>query len=116
MNAKQFKQLIKECVKEAVREELVELFSQPQPKKKIVKENFSFNSSDIMAIKNKNQLAERMQAEFGHPGMKESQGSDYKLKQASIPQSVIEGNPLAAFIADAAANMSAEDVAGIRNL
>lgn len=109
MNAKQFKQLIKECVREAVREELVELFS--QPKKKMVKENLSYSTDDINNFRGT--LAQKMQSDFGLPN---KQKSDYQLKTAPLPKQVVEDNPLAAFIADAAANMTAEDLIGIRNL
>jgi hypothetical protein len=107
MNAKVFKNLIKEAVREAVREEIGILLLEQKKQELNENKTFSFTSSDIPTGGNneaKAALRSKMGSMFGY-----EQQSQLRVD----PQS---DNPFAAFIADAGANMSAHDRAGLRNL
>jgi hypothetical protein len=107
MNAKVFKNLIKEAVREAVREEIGVLLLEQKKQELNENKTFSFTSSDVPTGGNseaKAALRSKMGSMFGY-----EQQSQLKVD----PQS---DNPFAAFIADAGANMSAHDRAGLRNL
>ena len=106
MNAKVFTNLIKEAVREAVREEIGVLLL--EQKKQELNENkaFSFTSNDIPTNGDaKAALRSKMGAMFG-----------YEQPQSSLKVDTTSDNPFAAFIADAGANMTAHDRAGLRNL
>jgi hypothetical protein len=108
MNAKQFKNIIKEAVREAVREELHSVLSdnqQPLQETKV----FNFTSNDVMkgglpenAI---NSLRTKMGIEFGLQ-------QPYNNLQVQNNSE----NPYQAFLDDAANNMDARDISGLRNL
>jgi hypothetical protein len=107
MNAKVFKNLIKEAVREAVREEIGILLLEQKKQELNESKTFSFTSNDVPTGGNneaKVALRSKMGSMFGY-----EQQSQLRVD----PQS---DNPFAAFIADAGANMSAHDRAGLRNL
>jgi hypothetical protein len=121
MNVKAFKKLIKEAVIDAIHEELPYILEEHLAKqeKKVLRENktISFNSNDAQHFSpnNRSQLAEKMGAMFG-----------YGPQQTSMPLEVIRDqvdeqtgepvNPYLAFLADSAANMTAQERAGLKNL
>jgi hypothetical protein len=106
MNAKVFKNLIKEAVREAVREEIGILLLEQKKQELNESKTFSFTSNDVPTSNNeaKAALRSKMESMFGY-----EQQPQLKVDPAS-------DNPFAAFIADAGANMSAHDRAGLRNL
>jgi hypothetical protein len=106
MNAKVFKNLIKEAVREAVREEIGILLLEQKKQELNESKTFSFTSNDVPTSNNeaKAALRSKMGSMFGY-----EQQPQLKVDPAS-------DNPFAAFIADAGANMSAHDRAGLRNL
>jgi hypothetical protein len=106
MNAKVFKNLIKEAVREAVREEIGILLLEQKKQELNENKTFSFTSNDVPTSNNeaKAALRSKMGSMFGY-----EQQPQLKVDPAS-------DNPFAAFIADAGANMSAHDRAGLRNL
>jgi len=108
MNAKLFKQLIKEAVREAVREEIGVLLLEQKKQELNENKTFSFTSSDVPTgnIEAKAALRSKMGAMFGY-----EQSSSPALKVD--PKS---DNPFMAFIEDAGANMTAQDLSGLRNL
>jgi hypothetical protein len=106
MNVKVFKNLIKEAVREAVREEIGILLLEQKKQELNESKTFSFTSNDVPTGNSeaKAALRSKMGNMFGY-----EQQPQLKVD----PQS---DNPFAAFIADAGANMSAHDRAGLRNL
>lgn len=113
MNVKTFKNLIKEAVAEAVREELHAILNENQASPKRVNESktFSFTSNDVSEVGDvRNQLRSKMGAMFGleTPSVS-SNGIPLKVDATS-------DNPYMNFIMDAAANMTAQDKAGLSNL
>jgi hypothetical protein len=114
MNAKVFKNLIKEAVREAVREEIGVLLLEQKKQELNESKTFSFTSNDIKP---------------GNPDVRASlrskMGEAFGFQQPSPKLEVINAvdentgekvNPYAAFLADAAANMTAQDLSGLRNL
>lgn len=116
MNAQQFKKLIKEAVRDAVREELRAVLSENQQPLQETK-TFTFNSNDVMKgglpQDARNSLRAKMGMEFG---FQQPQLNELKVINAVDETTGEKINPFAAFIADAAANMSAQDRSGLRNL
>jgi hypothetical protein len=109
MNAKVFKQLIKEAVREAVREEVGILLLEQKKQELNESKTFSFNSSDVPTTADvKNSLRTKMGAMFGYDNVSQH--------QSSLQVNPTSDNPFAAFIEDAAANMTAQDLSGLRNL
>jgi len=113
MNVKTFKQLIKESVAEAVREELQAILMETQTPAKTIKENktFNFTSNDITGIQDvRNQLRSKMGDMFGLT--QPSRSTD------NLPLTVdnTSDNPYLNFIMDAAANMTPQDKAGLSRL
>ena len=128
MNIKLFKKLIKEAVAEAIYEELPEILEEALKKqqKQSLREGddrtLSFNSDDVMAIPKgtrlpadvRSSLATRIGESFGmNPQPVTSKLEIIDKVDDSTGQPV---NPYLAFIADAAANMTAQDRAGLKNL
>ena len=115
MNAKQFKSLIKECVKEGVREELQLIFGQEQPHQ--IKENKTFNfKPNVAEIPNTNLNALRKE-------LREKMGSTFGLQTPTITNKqevelapIAGENPYLAFIADSAANLTPQERQGLRQL
>ena len=118
MNIKVFKKLIKEAVIDAIHEELPYILEEHMAKqeKKALREGktFSYTSADVMP---------------GNPDVKASlrskMGEAFGFQQATPKLEVIDAvnevtgekvNPFAAFIADAAANMTPMDRSGLRQL
>ena len=105
MNAKLFKNLIKEAVREAVREEIGVLLLEQKKQELNENKTFSFTSNDIPVNGDaKTALRNKMGSMFGYE------------QQPQLKVDTQSDNPFAAFIADAGANMSAHDRAGLRNL
>jgi hypothetical protein len=106
MNAKVFKNLIKEAVREAVREEIGVLLLEQKKQELNENKTFSFTSSDVPANgEAKAALRSKMGSMFG-----------YEQPQSHLKVDTASDNPFAAFIADAGANMTAQDLSGLRNL
>jgi hypothetical protein len=118
MNTKLFKKLIKEAVIDAIHEELPYILEEHMVKqeKKALREGktMSFTSADVMP---------------GNPDVRASlrskMGEAFGFQPAAPSLKVIDAvdestgekvNPFAAFIADAAANMSPMDRQGLRQL
>jgi len=119
MNVKVFKKLIKEAVVEAIYEELPDIINEALAKqnKQQLHENKSFNftSADITPLPGdvRSSLMAKMGAEFG---FQQPQRNDLKVIDAVNPTTGEKINPYLAFIKDAANNMTAQDISGLRNL
>jgi hypothetical protein len=109
MNAKVFKQLIKEAVREAVREEIGVLLLEQKKQELNENKTFSFTSNDVpvSGVDTKIALRSKMSAMFGY---------ETPQAQSHLKVDPASDNPFAAFIADAGANMTAQDLSGLRNL
>ena len=109
MNAKLFKQLIKEAVREAVREEIGVILLEQKKQELTESKTVSFTSSDVPAgnADARTALRSKMGAMFGY---------DSSQAQSHLKVDSKADNPFAAFIADAGANMTAQDLSGLRNL
>ena len=118
MNARLFKKLIKEAVIEAIQEELpfvLEEHLAKQEKQALREERtMKFTSNDVIS---------------GNPDVRASlrskMGEAFGFQQPTSKLAVIDAvdeatgekiNPFAAFLADSAANMTAQDISGLRNL
>ena len=119
MNVKLFKKLIKDAVTEAIYEELPDLINEALVKhnKQQLNENrtMSFTSADIAPLPGdvRSSLMAKMGAEFG---FQQPQRSELKVIDQVDTATGEKINPFAAFIADAAANMSPQDRSGLRQL
>ena len=108
MNAKLFKQLIKEAVREAVREEIGVLLLEQRKQELTESKTVSLTSNDIPVSGDvKSALRSKMGAMFGY---------DAPQAQSHLKVDPKADNPFMAFIEDAAANMTAQDLSGLRNL
>ena len=108
MNAKLFKNLIKEAVREAVREEIGVLLLEQKKQELNEGKTFSFTSNDIpVGTDAKASLRSKMGAMFGY---------DVPQSQSQLKVDPTSDNPFMAFIEDAGANMTAQDLSGLRNL
>ena len=106
MNAKLFKQLIKEAVREAVREEIGVMLLEQKKQELTEGRTVSFTSNDIPVNGDaKAALRSKMGTMFG-----------YEQPQSNLKVDPKADNPFAAFIEDAGANMTAQDLSGLRNL
>jgi hypothetical protein len=117
MKVNAFKKLIKEAVAEAVREELQEIFSQqkstPSPLREM--KTVSFTSNDVVGATDiRAQLRAQMGEAFGFS--QQSATNNLKVIDAVDPSTGDKVNPYLNFIADAAANMTAADRSGLRQL
>ena len=118
MNTKAFKRLIKEAVIDAIHEELPYILEEhiAKQEKKALREGrtMSFTSADVIP---------------GNPDVRSSlrskMGEAFGFQQPQPKLEVIDAiddatgervNPFAAFLADSAANMTAQDRSGLRNL
>lgn len=115
MKISQFKKIIKEACREAVKEELREVMS---PKSSINESftNLSFNNDGFKVDVNadevteaRKKLAQKMMSTFGLPGQIEEEG----LKTQG-PFDKNE-NPWADFINDSANNIGVQDISAFRN-
>jgi hypothetical protein len=114
MNAKAFKRLIKEAVIDAIHEELPYILEEHMAKqeKKALREGrtIGFTSADVMTgniTDVKSSLHSKMGAMFGY---------EAPQAQSSLKVDPAAENPFMAFIEDAGANMTAQDLSGLRNL
>jgi hypothetical protein len=115
MNAKVFKNLIKEAVREAVREEIGVLLLEQKKQELNENKTFSFTSSDI-PINSNNEAKSALRNKMGEAfGFKQST-SKLEVINAVNENTGEKINPFAAFIADSAANMTPQDLSGLRNL
>ena len=113
MNAKVFKNLIKEAVREAVREEIGILLLEQKKQELNENKTFSFTSDDIPINKEvKSSLRAKMGEAFGF----QQPTNKLEIINAVDKNTGEKINPFAAFIADSAANMTAQDLSGLRNL
>lgn len=106
MNAKVFKNLIKEAVREAVREEIGVLLLEQKKQELNESKTFSFTSNDVPVNSDaKAALRSKMGAMFG-----------YEQPQSNLKVDPQSDNPFMAFIEDAASNMTAQELSGLRNM
>lgn len=118
MKIQQFKNLIKECVREVIVEELPSILEEHLSSNgELLQENdqtFSFSAGDVMKRPGadletvRNTLRSRVSSGFAQQGQQQ-QYKDLK------PQPQAE-NPLLAFILDAGKNMDARDISSLRNI
>jgi hypothetical protein len=112
MNVKAFKNLIKEAVAEAVREELHAVLNENKSINSLQEnKTFNFTSNDISNAGDiKAQLRSKMGAAFGF--------EQPAVSNNGVPLVIdkTNENPFANFIVDAALNMTAQDKAGLNNL
>jgi hypothetical protein len=111
MEAKQFKSLIKEAVREAVREELgLMLLEQlksgvtPQTQPLTEGRSMSFDSGDVHSVGMRSQMGNKMAEMFGMPA-----GTAAK-PQSQLKVDPTSDNPFAAFINDTAANLTRSEM------
>ena len=122
MNTKAFKRLIKEAVIDAIHEELPYILEEHMAKqeKKALRENKSatFNSSNVIAGPLPGGVRSQLAAQMGEAFGFQPQVQSPKLEVIdAVDESTGEPvNPYLAFINDAAANMTAKDIAGLKNL
>ena len=111
MNTKAFKRLIKEAVIDAIHEELPYILEEHMAKqeKKALREGrtMSFTSEDVLPVSAKASLHSKMGAMFGY---------ETPQAQTGLKVDPTSDNPFMAFIEDAANNMTAKDIAGLKNL
>jgi hypothetical protein len=119
MNTKAFKRLIKEAVIDAIHEELPYILEEHMAKqeKKTLREGraVGFTSADVMTG-NVGDVKSSLRSKMG-----EAFGFQQPQTQLKVIDAVDENtgervNPFAAFIADAAANMTPMDRSGLRQL
>ena len=110
MNAKQFKKLLKEACREAVREELEFLLTDSPTSLKESK-TLNFTSNDVpsggLPIDIRNSLRSKMGTVFGFE-------QPQPINNISLNNE--NKNPYLNFIADTVNNMTAQDIAGIKNM
>lgn len=102
MNLNKFKQLIKECVREVIHEEMGNIQSLNENR------TFKFSSDDVHSVGMNSKLKQQMD------GMFKTSSSNGQFKNLKVSNN--SSNPFAAFIDDAAENMTAQDRQGLRNL
>ena len=108
MDAIKFKTLIKEAVREAVREEIGVMLLE-QLKSGITSQpltegrSLSFDSGDVHSVGMRSQMGNKMAEMFGLPAGATKPQSQLKVDPTS-------DNPFAAFINDTAANLSPQEM------
>ena len=121
MNTKAFKRLIKEAVIDAIHEELPYILEEHVAKqeKKALREGktMSFTSADVstnpLSGGIRSQLASQMGEAFGFQQQKQRPLEVINAVDDITGEKV---NPFAAFFADAAASMTPQEKAGLKNL
>jgi hypothetical protein len=110
MDTKKFKALIKECVREAVREELglLLLESLKQNAQPLQESQISMTTDDVHSVGLKSNLRAKMASQFGTPN-----GAQIKTNLKVDANST---NPFAAFLEDTAANTPASELRQMGNL
>ena len=120
MNTKAFKRLIKEAVIDAIHEELPYILEEHMAKqeKKALREGktMSFTSADVMTGAGNPDVKASLRSKMG-----EAFGFQQPQPQLKVIDAVDEitgekVNPFAAFIADAAASMTPQEKASLKNL
>jgi hypothetical protein len=120
MNTKAFKRLIKEAVIDAIHEELPYILEEHVAKqeKKALREGktISFTSADVSTNPLPNGVRSQLASQMG-----EAFGFQQPITKLAVIDAVDENtgekiNPFAAFIADSANNMTAQDRSGLRQL
>ncbi len=112
MNAEQFKKVIKQCIKEAIREELPLVLMEYQQRPTsapVITENmkplFMQDDNEVKAVRS--QIKNKMSDLFG---------MEQQPKQQAVDTAEEGGNPYLSLLAETANNMSAQDIAGLRNM
>lgn len=98
MNLNKFKQLIKECVREVIHEEMGNIQSLNENR------TFKFSSDDVHSVGMNSKLKQQMDGMFG------------KKDNFTHLKPLNGANKFDAFLQDAADNMTAQDRQGLRNL
>ena len=120
MNIKVFKKLIKEAVIDAIHEELPYILEEHMAKqeKKTLRENktMSFTSADVMTGVGNPDVRSSLRSKMGEAFGFQPAAPTLKVIDAVDEITGEKLNPFAAFIADAANNMSPMDRQGLRQL
>ena len=120
MNIKVFKRLIKEAVIDAMHEELPEILNEVMARQNKTalteSKTMSFTSANVPT----NPLSKGVRSQLASQ-MGEAFGFQQPISKLAVIDAVDEStgeklNPFAAFIADAANNMTAQDKSGLRQL
>ena len=120
MNIKVFKRLIKEAVVDAMHEELPEILNEVMARqnKKAITEGkvINFTSTNVPTNPLPNGVRSQLASQMG-----EAFGFQQPITKLAVIDAVDENtgekiNPFAAFIADSANNMTAQDRSGLRQL
>jgi hypothetical protein len=119
MNTKAFKRLIKEAVIDAIHEELPFILEEHMAKqeKKALRESrtMSFTSNDVVA--GNPDVRASLRSKMGEAfGFQQVPSNKLEIINAVDETTGEKINPFAAFLADSAANMTAQDISGLRNL
>jgi hypothetical protein len=120
MNTKAFKRLIKEAVIDAIHEELPYILEEHMAKqeKKALREGRTagFTSADVMTGAGNPDVRASLRSKMGEAFGFQQQQPQLKVIDAVDEVTGEKVNPFAAFIADAANNMTAMDRSGLRQL
>jgi glutamate-1-semialdehyde aminotransferase len=109
------KKIIKEAVAEAIREELNQILGDQviQPKVNHIQENKTLNFTSNDVLNTRTQIREKMGNMFG---FNQSPTTSNVLTNNSLVVDNNAENPFLSFIADAAANMTPQERASLKNL
>lgn len=123
MNINALKKIIKESVEDVIRdeiqvlrEELAEIL-RPAPQQKTYRPTLKEmveNPTEVRETRSK--LREMYESQLEDDGFQLSSGRRIAQSGVPIPPSITTGNPYAAFLEDAADNMTAQDIAGLKNM
>jgi len=118
MNIKAFKKLIKEAVIDAIHEELPYILEEHMAKqeKKALREGKSFNYTSADVMPGNPDVRSSLRSKMGEAFGFQQPQSQLKVIDAVDEATGEKVNPFAAFIADAANNMTAMDRSGLRQL
>ena len=120
MNIKVFKKLIKEAVIDAIHEELPYILEEHMAKqdKKVLRESktMSFTSANVPTNPLPGGVRSQLAAQMGEAFGFQPQAPKLEVINAVDENTGEPVNPYLAFINDAAANMTAQDRSGLRNL
>jgi hypothetical protein len=120
MNTKAFKRLIKEAVIDAIHEELPYILEEHMAKqeKKALREGktMSFTSNDVSTNPLPNGVRSQLAAQMGEAFGFQPQSPKLEVINAIDENTGEKVNPFAAFIADAANNMTPQERASLKNL
>ena len=120
MNTKAFKRLIKEAVIDAIHEELPYILEEHMAKqeKKALREGRTagFTSADVMTGNLNGGIRSQLAAQMGEAFGFQPQAPKLEVINAIDENTGEKVNPFAAFIADAANNMTPQERAGLKNL